>query len=136
MSCCHLLNKANCGCPAHKPFFCAYNRILKQQECIESNNVCDGVSDCSNGHDEKDCFILAPSLNLHQIDHKTASDDGFLSIFNHTLTTFLPITVDHNFSQINLAVGRACEGVRASSPSTNFFRIPSGYKEVFPQMLF
>ena len=64
---------------------------------------------------DQDCFILAPSLSLKQVDHKTASDDGFLSIFSHTLTTFLPITIDHDMSNddlINVVVGRACEGVR------------------------
>jgi len=123
-------DEANCGCPALKPFFCAYDES-SIQECIESDKVCDGVSDCTNGHDEKDCFILAPSLSLKQVDHKTASDDGFLSIFNQTLTTFLPITIDHDMSNddlINVVVGRACEGVRDSSPSMNLSSIPSGYK--------
>ena len=45
-------DEANCGCPALKPFFCAYDES-SIQECIESDKVCDGVSDCTNGHDEK-----------------------------------------------------------------------------------
>ena len=104
------------------------------QKCVETEKVCDGVEDCSNGLDEKDCFILAPSLSLRQIDHKTASDAGYLSIFSHNLTTFLPITIDHDISDdslMNMAALRACEGVRDSSPSSQFSSIPGGYKVRF-----
>merc|ERR1719320_703328 len=51
----------DCGC--NDDFFCAPHPAFGPPECINPSAVCDGVPNCSNGRDEKNCFILGQSLN-------------------------------------------------------------------------
>lgn len=46
--------------------------------CINRTSICDGVTDCPNGDDERQCVTVAPDLN--SADEFPYNADGFLMV--------------------------------------------------------
>ena len=126
VDCAGAADEADCGCPEDTSFFCSAS-AFGPAECVAAWRVCDGTRDCGNGRDEEDCFILAPSL--YSLDRHSASTLGFLSVWNETMKTFLPLAVERYeglppWPLVSRAEA-ACRGVRGSEPSLDLAAPPT-----------
>jgi hypothetical protein len=47
-------------------------------ECYLKSDKCDGIMECSNGYDEDDCLLLAPSFDEITLNPFVRSSEGVL----------------------------------------------------------